>query len=180
MSNLKHDIGKNNGFCAQILMSIGSRFCLLSPPDAPVAPVLSLDPQQPVYRYGNNVKLLCTVPFSSFYIREFQYYGDFGLAISIPVVKLQNYSYNLQITGREVSGSYSCAYFVFKSGRAVRSDSSPWVNVYVKREFSIPSTLKPLITTDLSLGNLFCVCLPMNSFVSSVSVSITKWAYCHV
>ncbi|XP_035169988.1 uncharacterized protein LOC118159527 [Oxyura jamaicensis] len=101
---------------------------------APVAPLLSLDPQQPVYRYGNNVKLLCTVPFSSYYIREFQYYGDFGLAISIPVVKLQNYSYNLKITGTEVSGSYSCAYFVFKSGRAVRSESSPWVNVYVKRQ----------------------------------------------
>ncbi|NXK54034.1 IGSF1 protein, partial [Chauna torquata] len=102
--------------------------------DAPMAPVLSLDPQQPVYRYGNNVKLLCNAPLPSFYIREFQYYADFGLAISIPVWKVENYSYNLKITGGEVSGSYSCAYFVFQSGRVVRSESSLWVNVYVKSQ----------------------------------------------
>ncbi|XP_009669696.1 uncharacterized protein [Struthio camelus] len=101
---------------------------------APKAPVLSLDPQQHVYISGDYVKLLCSVPSSPAYAREIQYYGDFGLAISIPVSNIKNYSYNLRITGEEVSGSYSCAYFVFWSRRTVRSERSRWVHVYVKSQ----------------------------------------------
>ncbi|XP_064359801.1 uncharacterized protein LOC135326154 [Dromaius novaehollandiae] len=102
--------------------------------DAPMAPTLSLEPQQEVYISGDYVKLLCSVPSSADYVREIQYYGDFGLAISIPVSDIKNYSYNLSITGKEVSGFYSCAYFVFWSTRPVRSERSHWVHVYVKSQ----------------------------------------------
>ncbi|KAM6107435.1 uncharacterized protein FYN12_014620 [Phoenicopterus ruber ruber] len=99
--------------------------------DAPRAPTLSLHPQQRVYRSGNTVKLLCSIS-SPDYVREVQYYANFGLAVSIPVANVANYSYNLSITGEEVSGSYSCAYFVFKSRRPVRSERSRWIDVNVK------------------------------------------------
>ncbi|XP_068262878.1 alpha-1B-glycoprotein-like [Nyctibius grandis] len=98
---------------------------------APMAPTLSLDPQQQVYRPGNYVNLICSVP-SSASVREIQYYADFGLEISVPVSNVRNYSYNLSITGEEDSGSYSCAYFVIKSERPVLSERSRGVNVDVK------------------------------------------------
>ncbi|XP_027652819.1 uncharacterized protein LOC130159608 isoform X3 [Falco biarmicus] len=99
---------------------------------APVAPTLSLDPQQQVYISGNSVKLLCSIPSSPDNVREVQYYADFGFAVSIPVSNVKNYSYDLKITGEDVSGSYSCAYFVMKSMRPVRSERSRWINVNVK------------------------------------------------
>ncbi|XP_075268401.1 uncharacterized protein LOC142359955 isoform X2 [Opisthocomus hoazin] len=99
---------------------------------APVAPSLSLDPQQQVYRSGNCVKLLCSIPPSPHYVREIQYYADFGFAVSIPVWNVKNYSYDLGITGEELSGSYSCAYFVIESRRPVRSARSQWTYVKVK------------------------------------------------
>ncbi|XP_075597521.1 uncharacterized protein LOC142599676 [Balearica regulorum gibbericeps] len=99
---------------------------------APVAPTLSLDPQQEFYRIGDSVRLLCSIPSSADYVREVQYYADFGLAISIPVLNVRNYSYDLSITGKEVSGSYSCAYFVILSRRPVRSGRSHWINVNMK------------------------------------------------
>ncbi|XP_040984542.1 uncharacterized protein LOC121233782 isoform X3 [Aquila chrysaetos chrysaetos] len=99
---------------------------------APMAPALSLDPQQQVYRPGNDVNLLCSFPSSSDDVKEVQYYADFGLAVSIPVSNVKNYSFNLRITGEEVSGSYSCAYFVIKSTRPVRSERSSWISVNLK------------------------------------------------
>ncbi|XP_072704780.1 alpha-1B-glycoprotein-like isoform X1 [Ciconia boyciana] len=98
---------------------------------APVAPALSLHPQQQVYRSGNHIKLLCSFPSSADDVREVQYYADFGLAVSIPVSNVKNYSYDLSIRGEEDSGSYSCAYFVIKSNRPVRSERSHWINVNV-------------------------------------------------
>ncbi|XP_032861819.1 uncharacterized protein LOC116964898 isoform X2 [Tyto alba] len=99
---------------------------------APMAPALSLDPQQQVYRPGNYVKLLCSIPTFPDYVREVQYYADFGFAVSIPVSNVRNYSYELSFTGEEPSGSYSCAYFVIKSERPIRSERSRWINVNVK------------------------------------------------
>ncbi|KAM6032692.1 uncharacterized protein LJ206_002219 isoform 2-T2 [Theristicus caerulescens] len=99
---------------------------------APLPPTLSLDPQQEIYRSGNDVKLLCSIPSSEDYVREVHYYADLGLAVSIPVSNVKNYSYDLSITGVEVAGSYSCAYFVVWSGRLVRSERSRWINVNVK------------------------------------------------
>ncbi|XP_010568442.1 PREDICTED: uncharacterized protein LOC104833473 isoform X2 [Haliaeetus leucocephalus] len=99
---------------------------------APTAPTLSLDPQQQVYRPGNHVNLLCSFPSSSDDVKEVQYYADFGLAVSIPVSNVKNYSFNLRITGDMVSGSYSCAYFVIKSTRPVRSERSSWISVNLK------------------------------------------------
>ncbi|KAM6307813.1 uncharacterized protein O3Q21_012468 [Podargus strigoides] len=99
---------------------------------APVAPTLSLDPQQQVYRSGNDVKLICSIPSSSDYVREVQYYADIGFAVSVLVSNVKNYSYILRILGEEVSGSYSCAYIVLKSGRPVCSEGSRAVNIYVK------------------------------------------------
>ncbi|CAM9164212.1 unnamed protein product [Bubo scandiacus] len=100
--------------------------------DAPTAPTLSLDPQQWVYRPGNYVKLLCSIPASPGDIKEVQYYADVGFAVSILVSNVKIHSYNLSITGEELSGSYSCAYSVMKSGRPVRSERSPGVNINVK------------------------------------------------
>ncbi|XP_076219725.1 uncharacterized protein LOC143173385 isoform X2 [Aptenodytes patagonicus] len=99
---------------------------------APMAPTLSLDPQQQVYRPGNCVKLVCSFHSSPAYVREVQYYADFGLQISILVSNVNNYSYNLRIKGENDSGSYSCAYYVIKSGRPVLSETSCGVNVNVK------------------------------------------------
>ncbi|XP_074991130.1 uncharacterized protein LOC142074417 isoform X1 [Calonectris borealis] len=99
---------------------------------APVAPTLSLHPQQHVYRSGTSVTLLCSMPSSPAHVREVQYYADIGLAVSIPVLNVKNYSFELTITGEEVSGSYSCAYFIIKSGRPVRSERSRWIYVNVK------------------------------------------------
>ncbi|XP_074666051.1 uncharacterized protein LOC141916949 isoform X4 [Strix aluco] len=99
---------------------------------APTAPTLSLDPQQQVYRPGDYVKLLCSIPASSGDVKEVQYYADVGFAVSIPVWNLKIYSYNLSITAEELSGTYSCAYSVMKSKRPVRSERSPGVNINVK------------------------------------------------
>ncbi|KAM9609539.1 uncharacterized protein ACIBXB_001406 isoform 1-T1 [Morphnus guianensis] len=137
---------------------------------APTAPTLSLDPQQQVYIPGNDVKLLCSFPSSSDDVKEVQYYADFGLAVSIPVSNVKNYSFNLRITGEEVSGSYSCAYFVIKSTRPVRSERSSWISVNLKSEFSNPSSLEHLVTTDPSLVSSLPICLPMNSSVSLISI----------
>ncbi|KAK2513236.1 hypothetical protein Q9966_016193 [Columba livia] len=100
---------------------------------APAAPTFSLDPQQRIYRTGGSVTLRCSVPASPDYVREVQYYGDSGLAVSIPVWNVRNCSYELRLAGRELSGSYSCAYFVYKSARPVRSGRSRWIRVTVKR-----------------------------------------------
>ncbi|XP_074787017.1 alpha-1B-glycoprotein-like isoform X2 [Athene noctua] len=99
---------------------------------APTAPTLSLDPQQQVYRPGNYVKLLCSIPAPSGDVKEVQYYADVGFAVSIPVSNVKIYSYNLSLTGEELSGSYSCAYTVMKSERHVCSEKSRVVNVNVK------------------------------------------------
>ncbi|XP_029891413.1 immunoglobulin superfamily member 1-like isoform X3 [Aquila chrysaetos chrysaetos] len=99
---------------------------------APMAPTLSLDPQQQVYRPGNHVNLLCSFPSSPDDVKQVQYYADFGLAVSVPVSNVKNYSFNLRITGEADSGSYSCAYFVNKAARPVRSELSRSVIVYVK------------------------------------------------
>ncbi|GAB0201267.1 hypothetical protein GRJ2_002592300 [Grus japonensis] len=107
-------------------------YCLMILLNAPVAPTLSLDPQQQFYRIGDSVRLLCSIPSSADYVREVQYYADFGLAISIPVSNVRNYSYELNITEQEVSGSYSCAYFVTLSNRPIRSGRSHWINVNMK------------------------------------------------
>ncbi|KAM6253708.1 alpha-1B-glycoprotein-like isoform 2-T2 [Porphyrio hochstetteri] len=104
---------------------------------APVAPTLSLDPQQQVYSPGSSVKLLCSIPSAAAFVKEIQYYGDIGVAVSIPVADIRNYSYDLSITGQEVSGSYSCAYFVIQSARPVRSERSPWINVSVKNSSAL-------------------------------------------
>ncbi|KAM9609538.1 uncharacterized protein ACIBXB_001405 isoform 2-T4 [Morphnus guianensis] len=99
---------------------------------APMAPTLSLDPQQQVYRPGNHINLLCSFPSSPDDIKQVQYYADSGLAVSVPVSNVKNYSFNLRITGEADSGSYSCAYFVNKATRPVRSERSRSVIVYVK------------------------------------------------
>ncbi|KAF1674644.1 hypothetical protein FQV07_0014573, partial [Pygoscelis papua] len=95
---------------------------------APTAPTLSLDPQQQVYRPGNCVKLVCSFHSSPADVREVRYYADFGLQLSIPVSNVNNYSYHLRIKGENDSGSYSCAYYVIKSGRHVLSETSRGVN----------------------------------------------------
>ncbi|KAM6107434.1 venom metalloproteinase inhibitor DM43-like isoform 2-T2 [Phoenicopterus ruber ruber] len=102
--------------------------------DAPRAPTLSLDPQQQVYTSGNSIKLLCSIPNGSSPndLTEVQYYADFGHAVSLPLLNMTDYSYNLRLTGEKDSGSYSCAYFVTKSGRPVRSERSPLINIDVK------------------------------------------------
>ncbi|XP_054662776.1 uncharacterized protein LOC129197961 [Grus americana] len=100
--------------------------------DAPVAPTLSLEPQQQFYRIGDSVRLLCSIPSSADYVREVQYYTDYGSQMSIPVSNVRNYSYELSITEQEVSGSYSCAYFVTLPNRAVLSKRSHWINVNMK------------------------------------------------
>ncbi|XP_050769832.1 uncharacterized protein LOC127028051 [Gymnogyps californianus] len=99
---------------------------------APMAPTLSLDPQQPFYTAGNYVKLLCSIPSSIDGVKEVQYYADFGLTVSIPVLNVKNCTYDLKIKGEEHSGSYSCAYIVIESRRPVSSERSRGVNVYVK------------------------------------------------
>lgn len=141
-------------------------------PAAPIAPALSLDPQQEVYRYGDYVKLLCSIPWFPASVQEVQYYADFGLAASIPVANVRNYSYDLRITGDERSGSYSCAYFVIQSRRPVRSEKSRWVNITVKSEFSNPPSLQHLITTGPSLANSFPGCLPMTSPIPSCPMTV--------
>ncbi|XP_072704794.1 uncharacterized protein [Ciconia boyciana] len=115
---------------------------------APVAPALSLHPQQQVYRSGNHIKLLCSFPSSADDVREVQYYADFRREISIPVSNVKNYSYNLRITGEEDSGSYSCAYFVIKSNRPVLSERSHWINVNV-------TSYKISWIREISVGGLF-------------------------
>lgn len=135
-----------------------------------MAPTLSLDPQQQVYRPGNCVKLVCSFHSSPADVREVQYYADFGFQIAILVSNVNNYSYDLRIKGENNSGSYSCAYYVIKSGRPVLSEMSYGVNVNVKSEFSNPSSLKHLVTTDPSLVNSFPVCLPMDSSMSFISI----------
>ncbi|XP_063178065.1 uncharacterized protein LOC134509456 [Chroicocephalus ridibundus] len=100
---------------------------------APAAPTLSLIPQEPLYRYGNDVQLLCSIPSSPAYVKEIQYYADFGFAVSIPVLpNVRNSTYHLRLTAETPSGSYSCAYFVVRSNRPVRSRRSPWIDVTVK------------------------------------------------
>ena len=143
---------------------------LVFSPAAPMAPTLSLDPQQPFYTAGNYVKLLCSIPSSIDGVKEVQYYADFGVTVSIPVSNVKNHSYNLNIKGEEQSGSYSCAYIVIKSTRPVSSERSRGVNVYVKSEFSNPSSLEQQVTTDPSLVNSFPICLPMNSSMSLISI----------
>ncbi|XP_049689339.1 uncharacterized protein LOC126052555 isoform X2 [Accipiter gentilis] len=109
---------------------------------APTAPTLSLDPQQQVYRPGNHVNLLCSFPSSPDDVKQVQYHADSGHAVSIPVSNVKNYSFKLRITGEADSVSYSCAYFVIKSTRPVRSEWSRSVIVYVKIN-SVPQTLYP-------------------------------------
>ncbi|XP_074936236.1 uncharacterized protein LOC142050925 isoform X2 [Phalacrocorax aristotelis] len=99
---------------------------------APMAPALSLDPQQQVYGSENSIKLLCSIPSSPDDVREVQYYADFGLAVSIPVSNVTSYSYDLRLAGKDLSGSYSCAYFVIQSRRTVRSERSRWIKVNMK------------------------------------------------
>ncbi|XP_010568450.1 PREDICTED: alpha-1B-glycoprotein-like [Haliaeetus leucocephalus] len=137
---------------------------------APTAPTLSLDPQQQVYRPGNHVNLVCSFPSSSDDVKQVQYYADTGFAVSVRVSNVKNHSFNLRITGDMVSGSYSCAYFVNKATCPIRSELSPSVIVYVKSEFSNPSSLEHLVTTDPSLVNSLPVCLPMNSSMSLISI----------
>lgn len=123
-----------------MLRRVGLLWVFFSFPAAPAAPTFSLDPQQRIYRTGGSVTLLCSVPASPDYVREVQYYGDSGLAVSIPVWNVRNCSYELRLAGPELSGSYSCAYFVYKSARPVRSGRSRWIRVTVKRERANPSS----------------------------------------
>ncbi|XP_065421414.1 uncharacterized protein LOC135975208 isoform X2 [Chrysemys picta bellii] len=101
--------------------------------DAPAAPSLSLNPRRRVYRAGDSVGLVCSAPPSVDKVKGFQYFGD-RIAVLALASSKKNYTYNLNITGPTVFGSYSCSYWVRVSGRNVPARRSEPVVISMRGE----------------------------------------------
>ncbi|XP_014429032.1 alpha-1B-glycoprotein-like isoform X2 [Pelodiscus sinensis] len=104
--------------------------------DAPQAPSLSVHPQYKEYRPGTSVDLACSAPPLADNIKGFQYFGD-RIAISALASFRRNYTYQLSITGPEVSGLFTCSYWVRMLGRNIPSKRSEPVDIYVKNSTRI-------------------------------------------
>ncbi|XP_006122975.2 uncharacterized protein LOC102451825 isoform X1 [Pelodiscus sinensis] len=102
---------------------------------APEAPTFSVHPQHKEYHPGTSVELECSAPALADDIEGFQYFGD-RIAISTMISSQRNHTYIMSITGREVSGSFSCCYWVNLLGRNVQSKRSKPVDIYVRGNLS--------------------------------------------
>nr|XP_042702205.1 uncharacterized protein LOC103307131 [Chrysemys picta bellii] len=112
--------------------------------DAPAAPSLSLNPRRRVYRAGDSVGLVCSAPPSVDRVKGFQYFGD-RIAVLALASSKKNYTYNLNITGPTVFGSYSCSYWVRLSGR----------NVPARRSEPVVISMRGSWSRELAVGGSF-------------------------
>ncbi|XP_065421415.1 uncharacterized protein LOC135975208 isoform X3 [Chrysemys picta bellii] len=112
--------------------------------DAPAAPSLSLNPRRRVYRAGDSVGLVCSAPPSVDKVKGFQYFGD-RIAVLALASSKKNYTYNLNITGPTVFGSYSCSYWVRVSGR----------NVPARRSEPVVISMRGSWSRELAVGGSF-------------------------
>ncbi|KAF7234862.1 50S ribosomal protein L1 [Varanus komodoensis] len=91
-------------------------------PDAPVAPSLSLSPQQSDYRLGESVSLVCSAPPEK-RVQEFKYFNEL-MTTSLPVSNRSKYMLNMSILEAKHVGHFRCAYVVQLSGRDITSKQS--------------------------------------------------------
>ncbi|XP_025031760.1 uncharacterized protein LOC112542642, partial [Python bivittatus] len=109
------------------IFSPWSKLASVAMTDPPPAPILDLDPQQPVYVHGEPVRLICSAP-EGLEVAGYTFYSgrlqDFRDVKEINRTCAKTGQYQLIVEER-TAGEYSCLSWTVVSGREILS---PWSN----------------------------------------------------
>ncbi|KAM4707009.1 Fc receptor-like protein 5 [Discoglossus pictus] len=139
------------------IQSQTSRSVMVAVIDRPPAPSIFLRPPYPVYISGENITLICSIPFGST-VEEIQYYKD-GKNVHRERTSCTNFTYIISAHAHEAAAKYSCGYWIQKSNREIQSQPSSTVTVITINQLPIPKLQdKSGLPIYLSGDNLQLVC----------------------